>query len=321
MGLSREDASERACSKHGPHLHIRDAILSTHTLSQHSTFFSTLYLLKITKYSFIQTIQPTTVNVRIFADMSTPQAKRRRLNEATKTLHKPFKSPFRTPLKPNMGSDPPSSDPPEISTPSAPATSNNAPCDERPTTYATKPLLPRSNLATPTRPTTKKTPSKPSLTREILQMRNEIQVLSQAYALATSSKDEDLRVLVDRWRTASRAAAEELFATTRDRVNRMGGVGAWRDREKEQQEWKIKAEREEMEAERERLQVARENGEVSEEAYEQYADADMGPEKEEAKETFKAADDDSFTMDMMLKTLNIDLKLIGYNKDAQRWDG
>lgn len=29
----------------------------------------------------------------------------------------------------------------------------------------------------------------------------------------------------------------------------------------------------------------------------------------------------SFTMDMMLKTLNIDLQLIGYNKEAQRWDG
>ena len=29
----------------------------------------------------------------------------------------------------------------------------------------------------------------------------------------------------------------------------------------------------------------------------------------------------SFTMDMMLKTLNIDLKLIGYSKEAQRWDG
>jgi len=26
-------------------------------------------------------------------------------------------------------------------------------------------------------------------------------------------------------------------------------------------------------------------------------------------------------MGMMLKTLNIDLKLIGYNNEAQRWDG
>jgi hypothetical protein len=29
----------------------------------------------------------------------------------------------------------------------------------------------------------------------------------------------------------------------------------------------------------------------------------------------------TFTMDMMLKALNVDLDLIGYNKEAQRWDG
>lgn len=29
----------------------------------------------------------------------------------------------------------------------------------------------------------------------------------------------------------------------------------------------------------------------------------------------------SFTMDMMLKTLNVDLDLIGYSKVAQRWEG
>lgn len=129
-----------------------------------------------------------------------------------------------------------------------------------------------------------------------MQIRNEIQMLKQAHALATSSKDEDLRVLVDHWRTASRAAAEELFATTRDRVNRMGGVGAWRDREKEQQEWKMKNEREEMEAERERMQDAREKGELSEEAYEQFAEEDMraGQEREDGEEKggVAAADDD-----------------------------
>ncbi|KAF2450767.1 hypothetical protein P171DRAFT_427081 [Karstenula rhodostoma CBS 690.94] len=265
--------------------------------------------------------------------MSTPQAKRRRLNDATKTLHKPFKSPFRTPLKPNLGSDPPSSDPPEIGTPSVPTASNSSIVQERPVSYrpspdhsttdVAKPLLQRSSLPTPTRPRPlqkKATPSKPGLRREIVDLRNDIQILSQAHALATSSKDNDLLILVERWRTASRAAAEELFATTRDRVNRMGGVGAWKDREREQKEWKIKAEREEMEAERERLEEARDNGEVSEDVYEQYTNAGMGAEQEE-KETFKAADDDSFTMDMMLKTLNIDLNLIGYNKEAQRWDG
>jgi Swi5-dependent recombination DNA repair protein 1 len=235
--------------------------------------------------------------------MSTPQAKRRRLNDATKTLHKPFKSPFRTPLKPNLGSDPLSSDPPEISTPSVRVSDSgiaqehlvsNRPTPDRSTANLAKSPLPRSGLPPPTRPRLsqkKSAPSKPSLTREIIELRNDIQILSQAHALTTSSKDDDLFVLVERWRTASRAAAEELFASTRDRVNRMGGVGAWKDREREQKEWKIKAEREDMEAEREKLEEARENGEVSEEAYEQYADAGVGAEQEE-KETCKAADDD-----------------------------
>jgi Swi5-dependent recombination DNA repair protein 1 len=34
-----------------------------------------------------------------------------------------------------------------------------------------------------------------------------------------------------------------------------------------------------------------------------------------------ANEQQSFTMDMMLKTLNIDIKLIGYDKEGQRWEG
>lgn len=171
-----------------------------------------------------------------------------------------------------------------------------------------------------------------------MQLRNEIQLLSQAHALATSTKDDDLQVLTDRWRTASRAAAEELFASTRDRVNRMGGVGAWRDREKEAKERTMKWDREEMEAEKERMEEARENGEIGDEAYDRYKELAEENTEHNEEPASKAADDDvrqalciscglftdtlqSFTMDMMLKTLNIDLALIGYNKEAQRWDG
>ncbi|KAF3036366.1 hypothetical protein E8E11_003569 [Didymella keratinophila] len=272
--------------------------------------------------------------------MSTPQAKRRRLNDATNTLKKPFKSPFRTPLRPNIGSDPLSSDPPDVSTsaqsapyatpsivPATP-TSASAPPKAVVTTPAasqprfTRPVAARTRFSTPSRPATKKTPSKPSLTRELMQLRNEIQILTQAEALATSTKDDDLQVLIDRWRTASRAAAEELFGSTRDRVNRMGGVGAWKEREKEAKERTMKWDLEERETEREKMEEAKENGEVDDEAHDRYAE--MANEQggyEEEDSAPKAADDDSFTMDMMLKTLNIDLKLIGYNKEAQRWDG
>lgn len=166
-----------------------------------------------------------------------------------------------------------------------------------------------------------------------------MQILSQAHALATSSKDDDLVVLIDKWRTTSRVVAEELFATTRDKVNRMGGVGAWKAREKEGKERQVQWDKEERQAEREKMEEARENGEIGDEAYDKYAEmAEENGGEEKEVETFKAADDDvsmaltldkdrifnmlqSFTMDMMLKTLNIDLDLIGYSKEAQRWDG
>ena len=129
--------------------------------------------------------------------------------------------------------------------------------------------------------------------RDIVQLRSDIQILTQAQSLATSTKDDDLVILIDRWRTASRAAAEELFASTRDRVNRMGGVGAWKEREKKSKERQKKWDQEEMQAERERMEEAKENGQVSEEAYDRYAEMDEEKgEVEGEKETFKAADDD-----------------------------
>jgi hypothetical protein len=124
-----------------------------------------------------------------------------------------------------------------------------------------------------------------------MQMRNEIQMLTQAHALATSDKDDALLVLIDRWRTASRAAAEELFASTRDRVNRMGGVAAWKEREKEQSDWRRKADMEEMQAERERLEAQQEES-GGERTYEEYGDVGEGLDKGEEVETFKCADDD-----------------------------
>jgi Swi5-dependent recombination DNA repair protein 1 len=126
-----------------------------------------------------------------------------------------------------------------------------------------------------------------------MQLRNEMQILSQAQTLATSTKDDDLVVLIDKWRTTSRTVAEELFATTRDKVNRMGGVGAWKAREKEGKERQVQWDKEERQAEREKMEEARENGETGDEAYDKYAemaDENGGEEKEE--ETFKAADDD-----------------------------
>ena len=257
----------------------------------------------------------TAPNASLQITMSTPQAKRRRLNDASDTLRKPFKSPFRTPLKPNIGSDPPSSDPPEISTPAQSASyahSTTAPtaalsAHGQPKAVAAavattpalaqprfvKPLAPRQSTSTPSRPSSKKSLSKPSLTRELVQLRSEIQILSQAQALASSTKDEDLQVLIDKWRAASRAAAEELFGTTRDRVNRMGGVGAWKEREREASERTMKWDLEERQAEREKMEEAKENGEIDDEVYDRYAEMEDEQGRGEVQDNIpKAADDD-----------------------------
>lgn len=127
-----------------------------------------------------------------------------------------------------------------------------------------------------------------------MQLRSELQILTQAHALATSTKDEDLQVLIDRWRTASRAAAEELFGSTRDRVNRMGGVGAWKAREKEAKERTMRWDIEERQAEREKMEEAREEGRLEDEVYDRYAE--MAEEQEgrddDQGDTSRAADDD-----------------------------
>ncbi|ORY16580.1 hypothetical protein BCR34DRAFT_556863 [Clohesyomyces aquaticus] len=295
--------------------------------------------------------QPTLGNDS--STMPTPHTKRRRLNDASKTLHKPFKSPFRTPLKPSPQSDLPSSDDPLD--PIAPETLTQPPPTKGKSVTSTVPTKPPHAItllttpkstpkATPSRPTPttthQKTRTSPAITRELIALRADIQILSQAHTLATSSKDADLNVLAEKWRTASRAAAEELFAGTRDRVNRMGGVGAWREREREQKEWRRKWEAEDRDMEREReIQGKRENGdgEGEKEEFPEFDERDLEGGEGDGEEDAGGKDDDvselsdgdarvlmckqSFTMDMMLKTLNIDLKLIGYNKEGQRWDG
>ena len=118
----------------------------------------------------------------------------------------------------------------------------------------------------------------PALTRATISLRSDIQILSQAHALATSDKDEKLLGLIETWRTASRAAAEEVFVGTRERVQRMGGVGAWREREREQKAWRNKWDEEDRKAERQ--------GEAGDEAEQ------MEREEEEDQEVVKGNDDD-----------------------------
>lgn len=72
-----------------------------------------------------------------------------------------------------------------------------------------------------------------ALLSQLSALRSTLDTHTQALKIESSSRDAELSRLVEVWRSASRAAAEELYGGVRDRVNRMGGVGAWRERERD----------------------------------------------------------------------------------------
>lgn len=181
-------------------------------------------------------------------------AKRRRLNNASNTLSKPFVSPLKTADALKTPSKSKRSDVIATSNqsyvPSTLAhTINAASAIPPPKPQSTRPAITpvRSN---PVRKYAYSTPfakrSDPaeqavqkeitSLELQIRAVRNDIDALNQAAKYTSDSTDNDLEELAVKWKLASQAAAEEIFGSVKERVNRMGGVEAWRDSEKQKYE-------------------------------------------------------------------------------------
>ncbi|KAK8162600.1 hypothetical protein BKA80DRAFT_273158 [Phyllosticta citrichinensis] len=308
--------------------------------------------------------------------MSTPLAKRRRLDDSQSVLRKPFRSPFKTPVRPTSKPDEDLASQSSIARASASQgnTANTSPMPSPAPPDSTKP-----SISTGRTVASKSTPSaltrsvvspiaarklasddplaqelraeeqkQRKIARQIANVKSEVDTFEQALAISTSTKDQELEELIQKWREASRAAAEEVFGTVRDRVNKMGGVGAWREREQRQQEWKQGFDAAEQgpdlddtddDDEDDDDELTPEEKEAKRIAKEQRAEARAEARKEREwreeelereKSELKAqqpkvmdegANDDSFTMEMMLNTLNIDPEIIGWDKQSQRWFG
>jgi Swi5-dependent recombination DNA repair protein 1 len=168
-----------------------------------------------------------------------PAAKRRRLNDA---LHKPFKSPLRAPPQPhaNLSVASPLSREPLKASDETTTVQNNASftvtpirpkLDSNPLQAVTQ-SIPTDQFTVQTTQTSQKNMRR--LESLSIKYRQENDTLNQALAILKSTKSAELEALTEKWRSAARLAAEEVFAGARDKVNRMGGVGAWRERETEQ---------------------------------------------------------------------------------------
>ena len=257
--------------------------------------------------------------------MSTPpNIKRRRLNPPSDALRKPFKSPLK-----QSGTQPSTSpdsyfngyrDDVIISTHEE-ATGNHSPTHlaaTAPTHHTTfsKPLIPLPRSPPNPLPLDNTTKNEiAALSRRARQLRSEIDTLEQATRLVTPKpqpssahlstsshpanyvlEDDQLRALVKKWRTISQSAADSLFGLTNDRINRMGGVAAWREKEREKvrklEEWR----REDAEAEAAALRNASESDDDDDEEEEDSGGERHGEfagmsrtEKEEMKAMKKAA--------------------------------
>lgn len=207
--------------------------------------------------------------------MATPARKRLRLNDA---LHRPFRSPLKDsqstlhvdnhdhnhahvtadPGKPSQSAVTHGKEVADTKT-HAFATSEKASSTASITSNATLPQSAASNR---------------ELEAQIRTIRSEIDVLTQANRLLCSDRRDELTTLISTWKSTARAAAEELFAGVKDKVNQMGGVEAWRDREKQQEErrrdWDREAREEELKKEEASLEEVEDEevdeGDTAEEA-------------------------------------------------------
>ncbi|KAL2006547.1 hypothetical protein VTN00DRAFT_9215 [Thermoascus crustaceus] len=315
--------------------------------------------------------------------------KRRRLDQAASTLSKPFKSPLRTPLKKHdekqgnpLSDTPQNKDDATDSSRPQPDEEKKPAVDDADPTLTSTPLKKPSSTSTSTTPVYK-TPLPPTLRKRkslvsplssspsitttsdpvlsslqkqhtalqsrLSALRSELDTAQQALRIESSAKDEELEALIRKWRSVSQDAAEEVFAGARERVLRMGGVGAWRERMRRGRErWDDAADGgvgvgedcgggsdvdDEEELERRRAEVVDrvEFGEEEKGQKKKEDDDDGGADDEvgtflipislhfDFEDANNGVASKSFTMDMMLKFLNIDLDLIGFDKVNQRW--
>ncbi|KAL2419909.1 hypothetical protein ABEF95_008277 [Exophiala dermatitidis] len=144
-----------------------------------------------------------------------------------------------------------------------------------------------------------------ALSRQLAQLRQSLDTAKQALDIETSNQDVELRRLIAKWRAVAQEAAEELFVDAKERVQAMGGVHAWQRRnEQDARLWN-----------------------------------DNGPEQpggqcdDPARHSPLAGNDDldvsndldedegeaSFNMEMMLRQMNVDPRVIGYDEGLERW--
>jgi Swi5-dependent recombination DNA repair protein 1 len=216
-----------------------------------------------------------------------PPFKRRRIEGA---VQKPFKSPMRTPFKPN--SNPPAKTPLISQSPLQKSVTSAGDDDEDTENRVENRAIAVTSTQTPQttsgvrsigRPSRIQTPQSSQnpqlkatrdLESKVRLIRRENEQLRQALTILDSSKDTELENLIVKWRSAARLAAEEVYGSARDKVNRMGGVEGLREQERQtkelRQQWEDEDREYQVEKRIKEFKKMVEEGEATEEDLERF---------------------------------------------------
>lgn len=229
----------------------------------------------------------------------TPSAKRRRVDLASSTLKRPFRSPLLT--------RPPGSAPPPAF---ALATPTRAGPDETPTKAVPR-TLPTPRRTPQRRPLFAAAHTDPELAaaqkrhtallNDVRAARTRLETVAQARALeAKPERDERLAADVRKWRAAARDAAETLFGIAGDKINRMGGPGG--------DQWRGMV-----------LGKARGGGGFGWDEDERKKGS--GDDEDEAQYEEEPPEEEAaeWGMGLMLKTLGIPWEMLGWDEEAGSW--
>lgn len=175
---------------------------------------------------------------------SYPLTKRRRLENANSALNKPFRSPLKnqsTSSEDIHALSAPLDDASEDTTSQSPTVASTT---ENNGIHTPRPAQRLKGWVSPVKKVSpSKTPESPeyralhtrykSLLSQLSSLKSQVDTATHAHRIETKAQDQELKVLITKWKLASREAATLVFEGAREKVEKMGGMRAWRERERE----------------------------------------------------------------------------------------
>lgn len=164
-----------------------------------------------------------------------------------------------------------------------------------------------------------------SISRQVTQMRQSLDTVQQAVNILQTDQKKTIETLIEKWTTVVRDAADELYIEAKERVESDGGLGRPRRRSYgdafQEGEPHMTAEQQEM------LQEQQDEDRAQALKYGLIESVEPADHDDDARDKVSQLHvfvsplihPQSFTMAMMLRQMNVDLQLVGYDEKEEQW--